>query len=92
MTGLVFFFVKNPEVLLASVEVKTTNWFAVVVVKQDCAVALGIAHHDSFWAYEATENGTHRVEALNLLRRRDDLWFRGVFYGYHGDIGFCCWC
>ena len=45
--SLVLRFIEQPQVLLAAVEVQTTDRFPVVVVHQDPAVTLGVAHHDS---------------------------------------------
>ena len=64
--------VKEPDVFLRAIEVEPANRLAVVVVEQNAAVALHVAHHDPFDRNDFAQDCPDDVEAFEFFLGRHD--------------------
>ncbi|MOA51954.1 hypothetical protein D3C78_1751700 [compost metagenome] len=75
MACLVFLSIEDAYVLLTTIEVKSANRLAVVVIKQNTEVALSIAMNDSLGIHNRPDDCLDDMEAFQLIKCRLDSIF-----------------
>ena len=75
MPGFILLLIKYAEVFLVAIEVEPADWSAVVVVQQDAAIALRVAHGDSLYIDDRAHDGLEDMKAFQFVLCGHDLVF-----------------
>lgn len=72
MPRLVFLCVKNSDIFLTPIEMQAANRLAIIVIKQNTEIALGISMNNPFRINHRPHDCFYDMEALQLFKSRLD--------------------